>query len=207
MKRFITAFSLFIAVALVISACSSNVSVVKRQYNKGWNISLGGGKNGQFERPTRLERVSPEAVAKAEVSPEVIEVSSSSLEAVESPAPSAAVVASPSTPENPAAKVAVAAHKAAVASKAVAKAQAQKQAPAEKKKAEQSSSSGKSQWIALALVLLLPGFHRFYLGYYLEGVLFILTAGGCGIWWIIDLVRILTGDLGPADGSGYTEEI
>ncbi|MFZ9970306.1 MAG: TM2 domain-containing protein, partial [Bacteroidia bacterium] len=97
--------------------------------------------------------------------------------------------------------------KAAVASKAVAKAQAQKQAPAEKKKAEQSSSSGKSQWIALALVLLLPGFHRFYLGYYLEGVLFILTAGGCGIWWIIDLVRILTGDLGPADGSGYTEEI
>ena len=40
------------------------------------------------------------------------------------------------------------------------------------------------------------GIHRFYLGYTTVGILQLLTAGGCGIWFIIDLVRILTGDLG-----------
>ena len=40
------------------------------------------------------------------------------------------------------------------------------------------------------------GIHRFYLGYTTIGILQLLTAGGCGIWAIIDLVRILTGDLG-----------
>jgi len=40
------------------------------------------------------------------------------------------------------------------------------------------------------------GIHRFYLGYTTVGILQLLTVGGCGIWVIIDLVRILTGDLG-----------
>jgi hypothetical protein len=36
------------------------------------------------------------------------------------------------------------------------------------------------------------------LGYPLIGVLQILTLGGLGIWILIDLIRIITGDLGPA---------
>ncbi len=61
---------------------------------------------------------------------------------------------------------------------------------------------GKSQLIALVLLLFLGGFaaHRFYLGYIGIAIAQILTLGGCGIWLIIDLVRIITGDLQPKDG-------
>lgn len=196
------------AFALVLSACSSNLTVAKRHYNKGWNISLGGGKSGQFERPTRLERV-----AQAEIQSELAPMQEPSVLAEENTAVSVVTVAN-NAPVAPASKIAAQsapskAHKAVAkaATKAIEKVQATQSAPAEKKGSASTSGSGRSQLIALILVLFLPGIHRFYLGYYLEGVLFILTAGGCGIWWIIDLVRILTGDLGPADGSGYTEEI
>lgn len=40
------------------------------------------------------------------------------------------------------------------------------------------------------------GMHRFYLGYTTVGLIQLFTAGGCGIWALIDFVRILTGDLG-----------
>jgi hypothetical protein len=60
----------------------------------------------------------------------------------------------------------------------------------------------KSQLIALILVIALGGLgiHRFYLGYTWQGVVQLLTAGGCGVWAIIDLIRIITGDLQPKNG-------
>lgn len=39
------------------------------------------------------------------------------------------------------------------------------------------------------------GIHRFYLGYTSIGIIQLLTGGGCGIWALIDFIRILTGDL------------
>lgn len=64
-------------------------------------------------------------------------------------------------------------------------------------------AEGKSQVIALILVALLGGLgiHRFYLGYTWQGVVQLLTLGGCGVWALIDLVRIITGDLQPKDGT------
>ena len=64
-------------------------------------------------------------------------------------------------------------------------------------------AEGKSQIIALVLVALLGGLgiHRFYLGYTWQGVVQLLTLGGCGVWALIDLVRIITGDLQPKDGT------
>lgn len=66
-----------------------------------------------------------------------------------------------------------------------------------------NAAGGKSQIIALVLVVLLGyvGVHRFYLGYTWQGVVQLLTGGGCGIWALIDLVRIITGSLQPKDGS------
>jgi len=77
----------------------------------------------------------------------------------------------------------------------------------EKSKDELSSPAAaagdKSQLIALLLVLAVGGLgiHRFYLGYTWQGVVQLLTLGGCGVWSLIDLIRIITGDLGPKDGS------
>jgi TM2 domain-containing membrane protein YozV len=61
----------------------------------------------------------------------------------------------------------------------------------------------KSQLVALLLCGFLGGLgiHRFYLGYTWQGIVQLLTAGGCGIWALIDFIRIITGDLKPKDGN------
>lgn len=70
------------------------------------------------------------------------------------------------------------------------------------------AGGGKSQLIALILVIFVGGLgiHRFYLGYTTIGIIQLLTLGGCGIWALIDLVRIATGDLKPKGGD-YTEKL
>lgn len=67
----------------------------------------------------------------------------------------------------------------------------------------------KSQLIALLLAILVGalGIHRFYLGYTAIGIIQLLTLGGCGVWALIDLIRIAMGDLGPADGRPYDETL
>jgi len=67
-------------------------------------------------------------------------------------------------------------------------------------------AGGKSQLIALLLVVLVGGLgiHRFYLGYTWQGIVQLLTLGGCGIWALIDLIRIAMGTLKPKDGEYET---
>ena len=62
--------------------------------------------------------------------------------------------------------------------------------------------SGRSRLVALALNVLLgfTGAHRFYAGKSGTGVLMLLTIGGCGLWWMYDLVLILGGEFRDADG-------
>jgi len=69
----------------------------------------------------------------------------------------------------------------------------------------QEGGSPKSQLVALLLAIFVGGIgiHRFYLGYIGIGIIQIVTLGGCGIWALIDLIRIAMGDLKPADGSEY----
>ena len=71
-----------------------------------------------------------------------------------------------------------------------------------------AAASGKSQLVALLLCLFVGiiGIHRFYLGYIWQGVVQLLTLGGFGIWALIDLIRIITGDLQPKDGT-YSETL
>lgn len=66
-----------------------------------------------------------------------------------------------------------------------------------------SADHGKSWIIALLLCIFLGylGIHRFYPGYTTEGIIQLLTGGGCGIWALIDLIRIITRDLKPKNGD------
>lgn len=66
-------------------------------------------------------------------------------------------------------------------------------------------SGGKSQLVALILAFFLGGLgiHRFYLGYPILGILMIITFGGFGIWWLVDIILIAIGELKPKNGD-YT---
>ena len=61
----------------------------------------------------------------------------------------------------------------------------------------------KSKTTAIILSILLGelGVDRFYLGYTGLGILKLITAGGFGIWWLIDLILNITGKLTAKDGS------
>ena len=69
--------------------------------------------------------------------------------------------------------------------------------------ANPAAAGEKSQIIAAILCFFLGGIgiHRFYLGYTWQGIVQIFTLGGCGVWALIDFVRILLGDLKPKDAE------
>ena len=72
-------------------------------------------------------------------------------------------------------------------------------------------SAGQRSYIvafSLSLLLGLYGIDRFYLGYAGTGVLKFLTLGGFGIWYLVDLVMIMTNHKTAQDGTalnGYAQ--
>ncbi len=62
--------------------------------------------------------------------------------------------------------------------------------------------STKSNTTALILSIFLGGIgvDRFYLGYVGLGILKLITGGGFGIWWIIDIIMIATKKLKDSKG-------
>ncbi len=76
---------------------------------------------------------------------------------------------------------------------------------AKKKIQQEKGTDGKTYKQLTAFLLCffvgIIGIHRFYLGHIGIGIAQILTAGGCGIWTLIDFIRIITLDLKAKDGS------
>jgi TM2 domain-containing membrane protein YozV len=49
------------------------------------------------------------------------------------------------------------------------------------------------------------GFHRFYTGKVLTGLLMAVTFGGFGVWWLVDFVRLVIGNFTDSDGEKITD--
>ena len=195
------------AVAVLVSSCGSNVTVAKRYHSGGFNFSFGGGTDGEKAvAKTSVKKPVIKKIGKmpaADVAEETAVVAIANPKTVSNYAEAALKATQQTTISSTSTEVAsVLATKAGKKSsnEVVKSATVAKQVV---KSAKSSSGPGKSQIIALILALVVGviGVHRFYLGYPMEGVLQLLTAGGCGIWTLIDIIRIATGDLQPADGE------
>lgn len=71
-------------------------------------------------------------------------------------------------------------------------------------KNNKAANSGEKSWVVALLLCIFGGglgLHRFYAGKIGTGVLMLLTAGGCGIWAIIDLVLICCKKFTDNDGN------
>jgi hypothetical protein len=62
--------------------------------------------------------------------------------------------------------------------------------------------SDRTRGVALPVAVLLGvfGAHRFYVGKTGTGVLMLVTMGGCGLWWLYDLILLVAGEFRDADG-------
>lgn len=67
---------------------------------------------------------------------------------------------------------------------------------------EKEGISEKDKIVSLLLCICLGmlGVHRFYVGKTITGVLMLITAGGLGIWWWIDIIMIVSDNFKDAKG-------
>ena len=63
--------------------------------------------------------------------------------------------------------------------------------------------SDKNGIVCLVLCLLVGslGIHRFFVGKIGTGILMLLTFGGFGLWWLIDLIMIVCGKFTDSEGA------
>jgi TM2 domain-containing membrane protein YozV len=81
-----------------------------------------------------------------------------------------------------------------------------------RQKAAVSVNSSGSETNSRCLTLLLLsiflgelGVERFFVGKVGTGILKLITLGGCGIWWLIDLIMVATGKFTDSNGNVITK--
>ena len=71
------------------------------------------------------------------------------------------------------------------------------------------TSDVSQDWLVCLLLCIFVGAfggHRFYTKKFGTAILMILTAGGCGVWTIIDLIMIISGKFQDANGNFITKD-
>ena len=69
---------------------------------------------------------------------------------------------------------------------------------------DSSTKTNSIDWLALFLLTFFVGvlgIHRFYVGKIGTGVLMLITLGGLGVWFLVDLILVVTGQFTNKDGE------
>ena len=67
-----------------------------------------------------------------------------------------------------------------------------------------STTTSTTDWLTLFLLTFFVGVlgvHRFYVGKIGTGFLMLLTLGGLGVWFLVDLILVVTGQYTNKDGE------
>ncbi len=67
-----------------------------------------------------------------------------------------------------------------------------------------STKTNSIDWLALFLLTFFVGVlgvHRFYVGKIGTGVLMLITLGGLGVWFLVDLILVVTGQFTNKEGQ------
>ena len=67
-----------------------------------------------------------------------------------------------------------------------------------------STTTSTTDWVTLFLLTFFVGVlgvHRFYVGKIGTGFLMLLTLGGLGVWFLVDLILVVTGQFTNKDGE------
>ena len=67
-----------------------------------------------------------------------------------------------------------------------------------------SATTSTTDWLTLFLLTFFVGVlgvHRFYVGKIGTGFLMLLTLGGLGVWFLVDLILVVTGQFTNKDGE------
>lgn len=79
----------------------------------------------------------------------------------------------------------------------------------ESTKSENTAPYRRNYYIALVISIFVGefGIDRFYMGKIGTGILKLITLGGLGIWWIIDIILIASGNMRDKQGRPLTKEL
>jgi TM2 domain-containing membrane protein YozV len=72
---------------------------------------------------------------------------------------------------------------------------------------EFNETVSKKDWLVTFIICWIVGFlgvHRFYSGHLGIGIMQLITLGGCGIWTLIDLALLMTGNFKDGKGKPIT---
>lgn len=185
-------FLLFTVAAMVFAGCSTTVERTSSAFGGGWGTDSKKSNSTKTEATATAEKNTTQTLV-IDKTPTIAEINATYTQQFET----AVNEASKTHKFNAVEKVAI---------KQIAKkvAKMDQNAPVKEQsisKAEAATAGGldDNEMIIAAILCFFLGYlgiHRFYLGYTTIGILQLITAGGCGIWVLIDLIRILTGDLG-----------
>lgn len=214
------------AVALFLASCGSNATFSKRYHNRGFNIAWVGGADANPSKP-EFRKARVKAEKSTIVENPMVEMKAEEIASYSTPLSTVSAVNTNANVNNPIvlatratqnARPGVTTEKKSVDTKVMLKTSTK---VLKQKKSMVGPGQGKSQIIALILFVLFGylGIHRFYLGHRRSGLLMLLlcctlilpvinlfTGLVLLVWWVLDLIKLVTGDLKPVDGE-YTETL